>query len=1613
MRRKHAYVYSNSLNKKSKMRPFSSRFLFLAVFFLSAPAPLYAATPCPNEGGNPNGCSQEEVASLPTNLPKSAVANINVVNGNAYQREVDISPLPGELGIELVRHYNSKSNRAGPLGFGWSYGYETELKRIGAHEIHVRQADGRRVVFNLDETKRYRGVSPTDGHIEVTDKLYRWKWPSGKVLSFDEQGWLTGIKKPAGSHLSFTYAPNKTLVAITDQAERRLSFDTDKQRRITRIRTPLGAIAYAYDKFGNLTKVTYPDNTHKRYEYRDPADAHNLTAVIDRNGGQTSFAYDNQDRAISTAKSQGIEALRLAYQKGGTIVTNSKGHQTFYETAYIQQTPIVTAVTGAGCASCGATDSRYKYNDQAQLTEVMEQKLTTRYSYDKLGRVSKLYRLAANAKPQLIGRYEYHRESNYATLMASPSILKGQEKQTAVTYNARYQPLEVSEVGYSPDGQKLIRVIRFAYDKANNLVAVDGPLPGQADTTRYVYNDKNRLIQTIYPEKLTTRVLAFDALGYPAKIENADKQVSEFSYQQGRLTTLTQNKLTTRFSYDAEGRPTKITRPDGVSYRAVYDPANRLTHIIDGAGNQQVLARDTENNVTEFALFEASTKQYLNRTHSAYNDMNRLAQVTAADGVTHRYTYNPQGQLASVIDSLNRISQYQYNDQGRPSQFVKAAHTTTPAITHVTYDANGLPIRLTDANGNATTQAFDDFGNKVITISPDAGISLYRYDEANRLIAKINESGVTSRYTYDAANRLIAAGADNEPHLMRYFYQGARLIQIAEPSQTTRYRYNAQGQLIDERKTMLGHSYMTTYNWDALGRLSTKTLDGQTLHYRYGTKNGELQAVSLSNESHPKLRQPIVNNLERRPFGPIASYTQGNAISTRFTYDKAGKLVNLKTIADKEALAQSMGRWHQFKARLKHFFTNNQLASHNILAKPLLELSYSYDHAARTTRIKRNSQDESYAYDDLDHLVKVKMPGREEVYQYDALGNRLMASVNGNIQRYSYAAGSNRLLGIVGEKGAAQSLFVKDGTGTTIEGADRTAASSNRHRTVLANYRYTDFGTPYEMGQKRIAYNAAGRPLAVYEDNQLVATYRYNAQGERIAKTVYKKYSLPPGMQKVALTSNDVKPVAGNQGTTTYYLYDHQQLVAEANERGKITAHYVYLGHRPIAKIEPTLGRDKKQQSVSAIYFIHSDHLGTPQLATDFQQNIIWRASVTPFGEATINAGKYATGKPFTLNLRFPGQYYDEETGLHYNYQREYDPKTGRYLTSDPIGLSGGMNTYSYVGGDPISGIDPLGLYEEDVHYYMTFFLARVAGLSPQQAFTIATAAQYIDDNPLTAPYDSNVLSGLNYVARPLYHFTQKPGDDSHLYIAYGARGSQFPVYDTANRYINPEASGRNHQLANLRAPAFDFTLSPCARAQFYGEYLHAFQDTFSHRDPQNVPYGAVRGHVSGNHDPDQTYNVRDFQSNEARALQMEREVFDHFKQDFGLFASDRTGFPIQFNDVLSTLISFNVIGKERANVASMVFENDAAQRQRKQQELELKIKFLDAKLRELGLGSFNDVWEVPGNCRGGNCRHTFQYFPGIGESNRHNYLGGLRHETNPATGQDRFDGVLLPSDRN
>jgi RHS repeat-associated protein len=185
--------------------------------------------------------------------------------------------------------------------------------------------------------------------------------------------------------------------------------------------------------------------------------------------------------------------------------------------------------------------------------------------------------------------------------------------------------------------------------------------------------------------------------------------------------------------------------------------------------------------------------------------------------------------------------------------------------------------------------------------------------------------------------------------------------------------------------------------------------------------------------------------------------------------------------------------------------------------------------------------------------------------------------------------------------------------------------------------------------------------VQVANQSKILATFDYDFRGLRVGKDITGK----------------PKKIGGFKTRTMLFHYDRQgHFVAENNKAESTLTEYIWLDDMPVA-----MARN------GALYFVHPDHLRTPQKVTDASQNLVWDAVLRPFGR--IEQESFT----FTQLLRFSGQYHDTEDKLFYNSFRDYDPDLGRYVESDPIGLRGGINQYAYVRDNPLVYIDPSGLW--------------------------------------------------------------------------------------------------------------------------------------------------------------------------------------------------------------------------------------------------------------------------------------------------------------------------------
>ncbi len=371
---------------------------------------------------------------------------------------------------------------------------------------------------------------------------------------------------------------------------------------------------------------------------------------------------------------------------------------------------------------------------------------------------------------------------------------------------------------------------------------------------------------------------------------------------------------------------------------------------------------------------------------------------------------------------------------------------------------------------------------------------------------------------------------------------------------------------------------------------------------------------------------------------------------TQYTYDQNG---NLKT------MTYPSGRVITYTIsndKVTAVLNNAANLATNISYKPfggISSLTYGngiagtigYDNQYRVTNITAGTvMNLSYSqYDANGNITAINNvidPTKNKTFGYDALDRLTSATASGiwGSLSWTYDGVGNRQ---TQANGGTSTYAYQTGTNklTGITGAG------------AMSFTFDLNGNTATENARQYTYNQNQRLIQVV-DGAMTAGYTYSGNGQRVNKVV--------------------------NGVTTVFHYDQSgQLIAESDATGGVTAEYVYLNSQPLAKIEG-----------SNVFYYHNDHLGTPQKMTDATGQVVWSADYKPFGETTI------TVSTLTNNLRFPGQYYDAETGLNYNYRRDYNPLIGRYIEADPIGQEGGLHLYAYVSGNPINLTDPHGLKE-------------------------------------------------------------------------------------------------------------------------------------------------------------------------------------------------------------------------------------------------------------------------------------------------------------------------------
>ncbi|WP_380180341.1 RHS repeat-associated core domain-containing protein [Kalamiella sp. sgz302252] len=757
-------------------------------------------------------------------------------------------------------------------------------------------------------------------------------------------------------------------------------------------------------------------------------------------------------------------------------------------------------------------------------------------------------------------------------------------------------------------------------------------------------------------------LIQFDADRLPICEIDAEGNATRYSYDEvGRLVSRTDAaRRETRFEWDETGNLITLIKPDRHKISNRYSN-NRLITEINEEGAQKNYTWSEQGKLLSY------TDELGNRTLYRYDDYGDLiysmdpkgaetcldydrygflSRLTDAEGAQTCFQHDSRGLLRQRMDALGQIARWEYDAKGRLTKW----RAEDGSVQTLNWDANDNPNRYVDELNGETRLSYSGMGVLTHCTMPD-GLTLRReYDTEEQLIAVVNEVGQRYRLERDGLGRIVRTTDYWEQQTAyRYDEAGDLTSRIDALGQKTEYRYDRSGRLTEKRyqdgkaerqerfsydrcgrlTKVLNPWREITRKYDAAGRLTAEHQDGLGIYYQYDETGNRL---SRHTDSGHRVDYGY-NNCDQ-----LTSVTLNQQDTSHFTYDAAGRLQD-------EALSEALNRHSSYDAR-------GNLSSVTVGCNDFGQFStaYSYDRGGRLTARSDSRQGTDYfSYDPVGRLLSHTCPeGKITRFIQDAAGNQLQTRQHED-QRGWWREGE-----LHGKR------YVFDRAGNLRQSVDA-------------------------EGEKRVYRWDGNQRLRGTHDKNYTVEYGYDAIGRRVFKrsqhettwfwwdgdALLGEVTRPDGAKGL--------PDTGALGAEDVAGRKQRQQAAKSLWRS--VREYVYWpgSFRPFALLH------KAEDDRSCSYYYHNDPNGCPVRLTSGSGKIVWEAQYLAWGG--IKRQTRQTDNP----LRYQGQYYDRETGLHYNRHRYYNPECGSFISQDPIGLAGGINLYAYA-PNALSYIDPFGL---------------------------------------------------------------------------------------------------------------------------------------------------------------------------------------------------------------------------------------------------------------------------------------------------------------------------------
>lgn len=805
----------------------------------------------------------------------------------------------------------------------------------------------------------------------------------------------------------------------------------------------------------------------------------------------------------------------------------------------------------------------------------------------------------------------------------------------------------------------------------------------------------------------------------------------------------------TSYTYDERGNVLTTTQDDGATSYFEYDEKNQLTGMVDAEQGRWFKQYDGSGNLIK------EIDPLKHETAYAYNVMGLVTSITDAKGGSKSLKYDDQGNLISYTDCSGKETKWQYDERGRVisienalKQKVEYFYTELtlenrePIIKGLPLNAFGQLEKIKHADGTEEHFIHDAEGRLLAHVDPKQNITRYEYDEAGLILSRTDALNHKLKYKWDRLGRLTRLINENGASYQFFYDVASRLVkEIDFDGKETVYHYNENsGQLAtsievasaygqDLKDRAAPKDRIQQFIFDSMGRLEQRTAgyghygleleEKQTEEFAYDYMGRIIQAKNA--QSNLQWFYDAAGNLVRehqqdykinktavwkhqydeindrikttRPDGQIIDWLTYGSGHVQSLIVNGQDLISFerddlhREIARHYANGVSQEQQYDLAGRLK---SQIMLSEH--------ENGYQNQYKPHNNALEQTSQlvQRLYQYDKTGELTAIRDTRRGNIaYKYDPVGRLLEASSKLGKETFNFDPASNILDSYHSQKAQSHSQKL-DETGY---GYNRLV--NNVVKEYLdQQYQYDAYGQlvrqKTSQGDLNLEWDVYGR-MVKSRNSQYTAEYRYDALGRRIQKRS-KHHHTGQEQNIIYGWDGDTLAYESTEQLTKHYIYEKDSFVPmlQAVYLSPIELHQTpdwsdrpYNIHR-----DPLWKTEKQGKEFDDVWFYHCDHLGTPQEMTDHTGAIIWKAEYKAWGECKAEKAKsnfFENSEIISNNIRFQGQYFDEETGLHYNRYRYYLPYVGRFISKDPIGLLGGFNVYSYA-PNPNNWIDPLGL---------------------------------------------------------------------------------------------------------------------------------------------------------------------------------------------------------------------------------------------------------------------------------------------------------------------------------